>query len=90
MVTQGKMGSGPEPHGHPLVDLRDHLGQVVGCVNHEVGAALNSEDFNGSFYRYNVYRFKDILKIVKNQCIFCFRKLMKSVICLQFFDFGYI
>ena len=44
------MGSGPEPHGHPLVDLRDHLGQVVGCVNHEVGAALNSQDFNGSFF----------------------------------------
>ena len=42
------MGSGPEPHGHPLVDLRDHLGQVVGCVNHEVGAALNSQDYNGA------------------------------------------
>ena len=46
MVTQGKMGSGPEPHGHPLVDLHDDLGQVVGCVNHEVGAALNSQDCN--------------------------------------------
>ena len=54
MVTQGKMGSWSEPHGHPLVDLRDHLGQVVGCVNHEVGATLNSHDIYKTFSKLSI------------------------------------